>query len=383
MTSTSLFSHLAHRFVTQRENLATEALLFILNRSRAAQGAFVSAINAAGAGLPHGLSFHTQAAEADGAVPDLVGEDAEGRQILIVEAKFWAGLTKAQPTVYLQRLADVPGGALVFIAPAKRREVLWNELDRRCAEVGVGLSDPLVDTPTTRAARTREGVSLSIVSWRSVLDGILGQVETAGEMGVAADVRQLQALCDREDAEAFLPLESEELTGNTGRRQIQFTDLVDDLTDRAVREKLAVVKGLRATATRGWYGKYTRIGGCGCLVHYSAWKWGELAQTPLWLQVRDARWNVSDALNAQLAQRTAAAGDPGFITPDGFEFPLYPPIGVERPDVLHALWKQLERAIAHVVAVEPGDQPEVGAPPLEEGEVEGGLEDDTASVGPN
>ena len=381
-TKSSLLSHLANRFVTQRENLATEALLFILSGSKVARGAFASVLKGAGATLPGRLWFRTQAAEADNAIPDLVGEDADGRQVLVVEAKFWAGLTGAQPTVYLQRLLGEPGGALVFIAPAKRMDVLWRELHRRCAGAEMGLSDLLVDTPTSRAARTRDGVLLSVVSWRSVLDRILGEVEAAGEVHVAADVRQLQALCDREDSEAFLPLESQELTGNAGQRQIQFTDLVHDLTQRAVSEGLADVSGLRATATRGWYGKYARIGACSCLVHYSAWKWGNLANTPIWLQVRDQNWSVSEAVNAQLAQRVAAVGEPGFATPHGFEFPLFLPIGVERPAVLDDLWEQLKRAIAHVQTVETGVPAESTGPPLEEGEVEDGLETPIGEGGP-
>ena len=85
MTENTLFSYLAHRFVTQRENLATEALLFIIDKSEVAKDALVAAVTAAGSEVPAELSFRTQAAGADGAIPDLVGEDRAGHQVLIID----------------------------------------------------------------------------------------------------------------------------------------------------------------------------------------------------------------------------------------------------------------------------------------------------------
>ena len=84
-----LLAHLAARFVSQRENLATEALAYILSRSEAARSATIRTFRLLGVDLPDQLTFRTQAADADDAIPDLVGEDASRKQHLIVEAKFW------------------------------------------------------------------------------------------------------------------------------------------------------------------------------------------------------------------------------------------------------------------------------------------------------
>ena len=48
--------------------------------------------------------------------PDLVGLDRTmGKECVLIEAKFWAGLTDRQPKAYLDRLD--PGKALLFVAP--------------------------------------------------------------------------------------------------------------------------------------------------------------------------------------------------------------------------------------------------------------------------
>jgi hypothetical protein len=181
---------------------------------------------------------------------------------------------------------------------------------------------------------------------------MLRALDASGESAVVSDLRQLLALCNREDSEAFLPLESEELTGTAARREIQFSDIVDEVAQQLVSEGLADVTGLRASASKGWYGKYMSIGRCGCLLHYSAWKWNTLAATPLWLQVRGPKWKYIEALNEHLARGAAAAGLVGFTTSDGFEFALFPPLGVEREAVIANLLNQLRRAIPIVTSAE-------------------------------
>ena len=112
MSRDTLFGHLADRFVVQRENLATEALAYILSRSQPARLALGQLLFLGGVVIPESLSFRTQAAGEDHAIPDLVGENEQGQQVLIMEAKFWAGLTDAQPVDYLRpysaKISSVP-----------------------------------------------------------------------------------------------------------------------------------------------------------------------------------------------------------------------------------------------------------------------------------
>jgi hypothetical protein len=127
-----LIAHLVTRFAAHPENLATEALAYILRNSGTARLAFLRHLSEFGPALPETLTFRTQASGADNAIPDLIGADEEGRQLVIAEAKFWAGLSDHQPSTYLRRLpADHPG-VVIFVAPQARFQTLWPELLRRC-----------------------------------------------------------------------------------------------------------------------------------------------------------------------------------------------------------------------------------------------------------
>ena len=48
-----------------------------------------------------------------------------------------------------------------------------------------------------------EGKTVALVSWRFLLATILTGLEQAGEPSIAADVRQLVALCERMDSGRF------------------------------------------------------------------------------------------------------------------------------------------------------------------------------------
>src|SRR5579859_5516231 len=135
----SLFGHLAHRFSTHPENLATEALNYVLASSEPAARALLSLLAEIEPGLPLDLSFETQVVGEDDARPDLVGKHPELGSVLILEAKFWAGLTAHQPVTYLTRLPRQHPAVLMVMAPGLRFQTLWTELADRCAAAGVAV----------------------------------------------------------------------------------------------------------------------------------------------------------------------------------------------------------------------------------------------------
>jgi TrpR-related protein YerC/YecD len=131
----SLFGHLVTRFSTGPENLATEALNYILNQSQVARKAFSEFFSHFDIPLPCDLSFQVQYNEKeDQSIPDLVGFDQNGKKVLIGESKFWAGLTENQPVTYLRRLIKEDGVVLIVFAPSKRLTSLWAELLIRCKQ---------------------------------------------------------------------------------------------------------------------------------------------------------------------------------------------------------------------------------------------------------
>ena len=71
--SRGLLTHLADRFVTQREDLATEALLFVLHESPNARAEVVRLLNDLGCSIEGSALFRSQATGDGGERPDLVG----------------------------------------------------------------------------------------------------------------------------------------------------------------------------------------------------------------------------------------------------------------------------------------------------------------------
>ena len=364
MTDVPLLAHLAERFVSQRENLATESLAYILKQSRVARVAFIRAFELPGVNLPADLNFRTQASGDDDAIPDLVGEDQVGHVHLVIEAKFWAGLTDAQPCVYLRRLDTSSGGALAFVVPERRIDLIWHELLRRCETDQIEVEE-FASSPGAQHARVGVAGRLILVHWRSVLTTILSDLDRVGEVLVASDLRQLQGLCDREDAEAFLPLSSSELTSDSARRIIQYSDLTDDLTSRLVELNYANVHRLRAAAGKGWYGKYLRIHGVGCLLHFSAWKWSRDRLTPLWLRIVGPDWTAPDAgISRHIAARASANNIEALPKTEGIEIPLFLQTGVARDDVFKDVLAQLIQVadwLGEVAVATPDDS----IPPVE------------------
>lgn len=356
MQHDSLFGHFASRS-GQPENVATEALNYVLNRSSTARSAFLRLLTRSNTELPPDLMFRTQAAGDDNAIPDLVGTDLDSRQVLLVEAKFWAGLTSNQPITYLKRLPADTEGLLLFIAPALRFDTLWAELLWRCRNAGHSVehsqSEVSEEFKAINVGRTQV---LALTSWRAVLAHILRELETRKEHNVASDVRQLQGLCERMDSGAFLPLRSEELTADTGTRVMQYCEIVNEAIEQAKAVGMASTKGLRPTASPGFYGRYFALYGHVCRLQFNADLWGKLRATPVWLgihELRDKPWSKDalESLGREQPSRLLSAGN-------HLAVPIDLPIGVEKQDVITDVLRQMKEVGELLRDYRRQDQPE-------------------------
>lgn len=345
MSHETLFGHLAHRFITQRENLATEGLVYVLKRSAAARAAVVRLMATAGVTLPANLTFDTQAAGEDQAIPDIVGVDESGRQVFIGEAKFWAGLTEAQPVSYIRRLEKGGGGVLAVVAPEVRLRLLWHELARRCADAGIRLSEPTTGADGMIAGDIDPGGLLVLVSWRTLIAAVRSSVDAAGEDRLVADIVQLQGLSERMDAEAFFPLTSEDLTGSLGRRVVQFNELVGVAYVQLAQGGIVDGSGLRSAAGAGWFGRYFRIEGVPALLYTDMYQWGTDAPTPIWLLLSSPpdNWNAPSPEVRRALEPLLSEGVQIFQRADGHDVPIVLPTGVEWEGVVAAVVEQVQR----------------------------------------
>lgn len=350
----SLFAHLTMQFGQHPENLATEALLFILQQSKPARDAILQLAKITATVASSDLTFVSQSSGDDKARPDLVGRDALGGEPLLVEVKFWAGLTDNQPTTYLRRLT--PGGTLLFVAPAARLQLLWGELRRRCESANV----PLVKAPGTAGtftAATGER-NLVLVSWRELLAAIRRKVDATGDRRTIEDVDQLDSLCERMDEEEFLPVRGDELSAAHYKRVIQFNNLVDDIVEVLVNEKKVTTKGTKITPFAGVYGRYMLLRGAGTYFGCDLNKWMTLAATPYWLTIF-GRTSREGPAPPHEALKAFAAANPGrvFSGRDGFPtVAILVPTGVEEHAVVRHVVHQISEIgelVAHLAAEPP------------------------------
>src|SRR3972149_877420 len=356
----SLFGHLAFGFSNSPENLATEALCFILNRSETSNKAFVRFISQTKATLPSNLKFETQihiSGNSSGVPeernisgdfrPDFVGKDSSNKHVVIGEVKFGAALTDNQPVTYLKRFTE--SSVLVFIAPSKRLSLLWSELIRRCKESGLEYQQAIIVDDEFKTTTFDKYPVLALTSWRRVVNSMQHAVEADGDTDTLSDIMQLQGLCNRMDETAFLPVQSEELTSDIGKRILQYCGLVDEITETLVNSGVASTKGLQKTSWSGAYGRYMVVRDHGCLLHFNSHLWNEYGATPIWFQIKKVgtgkNWSFASEAKTKLIKLELEEPSRLIHIEDRLYVPLFIPIGVEKSDIIKYLLKQIQEVI--------------------------------------
>ena len=340
----TLLAKLAPQFSVQTENVAVEALGHILSGSEAARSALSDVLNAGGAQVGQIAQVRTQVTGKDGERPDLVAFDQDGEKRVLIEAKFWAGLTESQPVVYLKSLTEdgrpdaqrsLKASALLFVAPAARLDSLWAELCRQASKAGITLDLSRDDADGLQSALASGGVQLLLTSWRS----LLGRMATAAaaDSHTEADLRQLQGLCEREDGEAFLPLRSEEFGLDFPRRMLGFRRLVDDATDRGIRAGFISVKDLKVTPQAWGYGRYLHLARENTWFGVNLDLWARTRPTPLWLVFSPQRRALEPLRRADRPELF-----------DDRYVPIDLPVGREYEAVLDAVVERLEKIVTAI-----------------------------------
>ena len=254
MTSDSLLAHLAWRFPGATEDIATEALQYILSKQDGAQTALADLLRLGGADPEPMDSFDTQRIYQRSKKPDLVAFNGE-REVLLVESKFWASLTSQQPNGYLSlMMEDLPDAKnLLFIAPKARQDGLWEELrqhtDKKYEVTGEQTADGV-----RSAAVGSGGHRLMLTSWDTLL-GCLGS-SGADEDG---DLRQLMGLCTPACDDVSLPSvdpsgEAEELS-----KVDHYKAFLGDAVALAESRGIISTKGLGHGIGADGYGRFFRF----------------------------------------------------------------------------------------------------------------------------
>ncbi len=349
----TVFSHIIQkRFSSVNEDVATDALEFILHSSDAARNGMMKFLRGVVPDLP-ALYFKTQ--QAEGAIrPDMLGfSDTEPR--VFVENKFWAGLTDNQPVSYLKKLAEYgQPTVLLVVAPAAREQTLWRELLRRLGAAGVSASERNMASGIFRSVTTSLGPTLALTSWSSLLSML--ESEVADDHSARGDLVQLRALCDAADNEAFTPVTSVELSDQrTPAFILQLSSIIQSAVDFAVSENILDITGLRPQASWERIGRYVRVSserGAGAWlgIHFGLWK--THGGTPLWLLFSEGEFGRAQEVRPLIEQWTAQKGVPAIRSDQDVAVALDIPTGEEKAEVVRSLVGQL-REIAQVLGSLP------------------------------
>ena len=267
--------------------------------------------------------------------PDLTIFDSDGRHRILVNAKFWEGLTDAQPVQYLVALPDdLPSGSM-FILPEQRIPSVWDELKRRSRDAYEFGNESSSESVTRLQMGTR---TLCVTSWREVLKS-LKQVNLSDAL--RSDVLELDGLVQFGELDGFPPLRGQELSAvSTPKRMIDFRQLVKDIVAKLEYRGIARTMGRSPMADWNDTGRYFEV-----LKKYRVWlgvtlvPWRKTGITPLWLRVYP-----SD--NPNLGEHYRRLGE-FFEVAEAGNDATYLPVrlrtGVEREEVIRDAADQVQR----------------------------------------
>ena len=330
---TTLFAQIVPKFTERTEDVAVEALGYILSQSDAARRALKNTLLEGGTAVGSIARVRTQATGDKRERPDLVGLDDEGAECVLIEAKFWAERTKNQPNEYLRRLPKDRPAALLFVAPAARLEALWPEL---CGKADEQFTVIGVTTPGDLRSATISGGErrLMLTSWAALLDLMESESKSAGDVAAERDIQQLRGLTDRAEPDPFLPWRPKELGPEFARRMEGLRRLIDDAI---IHGKSAgfLEPGNAATGGGGGYGLNIELGGVAAGFGIEVFAWARYSSTPLWL--RFGRDKLGQLKQAGL---TDEMFDPGKTW--DFRIPITLPAGVDYDKVLSSVVSRLK-----------------------------------------
>ena len=101
----ALLAHLYSRITGSQEDVATLSLQYIISSSPQLNAAFNKLMSSAlVTEIEDDTTYSCQSVGENSERPDMSGVDSQGRETILCEMKFYAGLTSNQPNTYLDRL---------------------------------------------------------------------------------------------------------------------------------------------------------------------------------------------------------------------------------------------------------------------------------------
>ncbi|MCK9197642.1 MAG: hypothetical protein M0P16_11755, partial [Syntrophales bacterium] len=279
----SLLGSFYSRIRGSQEDIASAGLCYLLERSDHAKEAVYSIIRAGSNTELKDLSFRSQVSGENQERPDLVGTDAEGRERLIIEAKFMAGLTKNQPVQYMKRVERV-AGVLLFVCPSQRMQSLKRDL---YFQIHKNYDKVIVEDKQFHI-RFADLCSVILISWEELLRIMELELTRGEERELLSDLHQIRGLCEKIESESIMPISSADLSPSIGKRVLSYYQIVDKVFEELKNEPVgAVSAGMKRTAQYGGYSIYFQVRNLNYTLALNFDFWQKYAGTPFWFTFQD------------------------------------------------------------------------------------------------
>ena len=339
----SVLGHVSLLMLTDRlEDIAVEALGYILSNSEDARIALQEFVRDGGANIDSLAEVQTQDVGTGLERPDIAFRNAQKVEHLLIEAKFGAVLTENQPLGYLKRPPHDKQVVLLFVAPERRIDSLWQELTQRVNDSEKFSAEELNALDELRSARVSGHRILMLTGWRTLLGRIAARL--APDLPIAEDIRQLQGLVDEEDYRAYQPM-PEILSIDDQERLPQLERLVYDVIESGKAYGWADTTGFNATRWDGGYVRYFSIAGIPAWfgTDYQLW---QKFNSPLWFGFQQVSWATIEELRDRLEPvkekycSDYLSNEPYYTRNEDF-VRISLPAGVEHAEAVAAIERQL------------------------------------------
>lgn len=277
----SLLGQFYTRIKGSQEDIASEGLAYILQRSASARQALNRVFKVESGLTFEKINYITQNIGDKLERPDISGINNEGKEVIIVEAKFWASLTENQPIEYLRRLGK--DSILMFICPTLRVRPIFDELHMRLLKAGINFQI----NKSKNSFILDDNIILVVKTWKQILETIRLELVQDNQQELLSDLDQIRGLCETIDNNSFLPYQSEDFAPAIAKKINSYYDLTDKVIDELKLRKLADTTNLNATPQRYGYTRYFKIFNMGVSLNLRFDLWERVADTPFWLLVKD------------------------------------------------------------------------------------------------
>ena len=327
----SLLSFIARRHTVGREDVATDALSFILSRSNSAKQA-LSEILGDDRGPLQVAKARPRGADALGAIPDLACCDDNDDLVALIESKFWAGLTHHQPVAYWEKLPVDRPAVLLFLAPGYRVNSgsLWDELVDRLSSAGHKLDQAARRENLVTASATNGERRLMLTSWDLLLDRLAQKAKDDCDNQASFEIAELQGLA------------TDVTASENPRRDENLKKLIADAVKRVEQSGWANSDGLRVGQGFEFYGRYLRLAGASALLGIDFKAVKQMPEKPVWL----AFYNDPNAavIRETVRSRLGDLAEPGFVWGSDYTcVPIALPAGVDTEATCNTIVDEVER----------------------------------------